>query len=233
MEKNIKTFEENILRCQLHKKTLEETLSISKKFGYESFDNFQMVIYSLVRRILELFDETINSFQRENINAAILCTRALGETTALLIYLSAKSKDSNGNKVSAEKLQTLVEKILMGHKTVEDLPNPVHVNDAIRLTNKKVKMFEELYGELSEYAHPNGIGLSHTLRNEDSFTKFNMRNENFNFKSTVETMTGIFLRVCLAQSVTVLNTEEMLGQQLYIEKLQKNNLNANKTQEPI
>lgn len=206
----IRSLKDNLERSEFHKNVLEETLQIAQKTGNKNLSTYQITIYTLIRRIIVLSDEAINCFQSKNWNAAMLCTRAIAETTALLLYLTQNSKDTEGNNVSEDKLQKLISKILIGNTMYEDMPNPIHVNDAIRVAKKKIELFESFYAQLSNFAHPNAQGLYSTLAKEDSFISVNF-NDSLSSESLSKIVAGPFLRVCLAQSVTVLHSEKMLA----------------------
>lgn len=122
---------------------------------------FKVICYreAILWRTEELSRCAYDMYRREEIVAGAILTRAVIETAAAVWYLMNLVQKQIDCGV-AENLDNKVMKLLMGDKTNDEMPMPVHVIDMVREADKSIPGIMSRYESLSEYAHPNWLGAS-------------------------------------------------------------------------
>lgn len=113
----------------------------------------------LIWRMAELSRGAMENLETENLSVAVILIRAAVETTAALWYLRAKLDDAVKNQSKGD-IDDFLMKLLMGSKTVPELPQAINVLTFVDRVNKDIDGFRERYDNLSEFAHPNWAGTS-------------------------------------------------------------------------
>jgi cation transport protein ChaC len=114
---------------------------------------------ALIWRMAELSRSALENLEKENLCAAVILIRAAVETTAGLWYLRTKLDDAVTNQSKGD-IDDFLMKLLMGSKTVPELPQAINVLTFVDRVNKGIEGFREQYDNLSEFAHPNWAGTS-------------------------------------------------------------------------
>ena len=90
---------------------------------------------------------------------AIIVTRAVFETTAVLYFLYNKLKDVIGKK-TLDDIDDVLMKFLFGGRTKVAPVESYNILTAINHTDKTFRSYRTAYDDLSEFAHPNWSGVS-------------------------------------------------------------------------
>lgn len=131
------------------------SLSMLSKVPYK----VMVIRESLLYRASELASTSCCQYEEGNLASAVILTRALAETVAVLNYLNLEAKEVISTKNITGFDKTLM-KILMGSRKYEDLPQAINIITVY----KKLDKLEEFSGAydsykcLCEYAHPNWCG---------------------------------------------------------------------------
>lgn len=111
-------------------------------------------------RVTDLLEQALALHkQGHGLGARILLRSAL-ETLVVLIYLNQQMTNVLDGKLSFFKFDTVTTKLVLGSKDDSTGIGAVHIMDVIRSSSKKYDFIEEMYGALSESAHPNYEGMS-------------------------------------------------------------------------
>ncbi|HEX7285673.1 MAG TPA: gamma-glutamylcyclotransferase [Candidatus Angelobacter sp.] len=113
----------------------------------------------LIWRMVELSRSALENLENENLSSAVTLIRAALETTAGLWYLRTKLHTAVTTK-SKDGVDDYLMKLLMGTRTIQELPQPMNVLNFVDRVNKDIEGFREQYDNLSEFAHPNWAGTS-------------------------------------------------------------------------
>jgi hypothetical protein len=118
------------------------------------------------------------------------------ETMALLTYLNLLMQKVAEGKLDFHAFCAKTTRLLLGSKNIEEMPDPVHILDALRDCDKRYPGLMKVYDELSESAHPNYDGLmgGYSKTNRDEYeSSFSNR---WMEKHGERTLAGI--RMCMA-----------------------------------
>lgn len=113
----------------------------------------------LIWRMAELSRSAAENLEKENLSVAITLIRAALETTAGLWYLKTKL-DHAVTIQSQGDIDEYLMKLIMGTKTVQEMPQAINVLTFVDRINKDIEGFRGQYDHLSEFAHPNWAGTS-------------------------------------------------------------------------
>ena len=142
------------LSSNLPKKIKATSLSDYSKLPFKAFSLRGVLIH----RITELSEVAIELFELKKIVPAIIMTRAVFETTAVLYWLYKSIKQVCATKEIGN-IDEFFMKSLFGSKNEERLPESYNILTAINHTDKDFQGYRNAYNSLSEFAHPNWSGL--------------------------------------------------------------------------
>lgn len=143
------------LASNLPKKIKAASLSLSSKLPFKAVSLREVLIH----RIAELSEVAVELFELKKIVPAIIMTRAVFETTAVLYWLYKSIKQVCATKELGN-IDEFFMKSLFGSKDEERLPESYNILTAINHTDKDSQGYRNAYNSLSEFAHPNWSGLS-------------------------------------------------------------------------
>jgi hypothetical protein len=129
---------------------------------------------ALIWRVAELASAALQTFDADQVAAAVVLTRAAVETNAALRYLDEKV----GIALEESKLGDLdacVMRLLSGTYRWDDFPDPIRVGKFVERVERRVPGFQDQYNRLSDYAHPNSAGttgLYSTIDRENILVNF-------------------------------------------------------------
>jgi hypothetical protein len=158
-EKEIKRLTE----CKSFLKKINERL-VNKvaayDLGYKAKLPFEAISFHelLLHRTADLSETAINLFELKKLVPAIIMTRAVYETTAILNSLGVKIEEVIRTK-NIENVGDFFMKSLFGGRIKEAPIESINILSAIDRITKRFKHIRESYDYLSEYAHPNWSGL--------------------------------------------------------------------------
>ena len=121
---------------------------------------------SLIWRMTELSEEALLCLERRRVVAGILLTRASLETTAALFFLASKIESAVSSKAVAD-IDDEMMKLVMGSRSIPELPEPFNVLKFVDSAEKKVQGFRRGYERLCEFAHPNWAGTTYFYSKPD------------------------------------------------------------------
>jgi len=128
------------------------------------------VIGSLAHRARDFGELSCELFERRKIVPAIVLTRALMETTALL-YLTQKKMAQALEADSIAELDEFLVKCMSGSRIDPTKPDSPNVLTVIQHLDKEAgcDRYADFYNSLCEFAHPNSLGTfySYTQYNPD------------------------------------------------------------------
>lgn len=110
-----------------------------------------------LHRAYELANTAYNCSLENNIVSAKTLTRALFETITVLGYLYYKIEAFNQDKNIIDFNKTLMN-ILLGSRFKDSEFTQINILTMVQLIDKKIPDYEENYGLLCEYSHPNFAG---------------------------------------------------------------------------
>jgi hypothetical protein len=163
---DVKSFLEQINRT-LPDKISAVTLSHNSKLPFKAFSLREVLIH----RVAELSETAVNLFESNKLVPAIIMTRAVFETTAVLYWLYERIKQATTTKELGD-IDEFLMKSLFGGRVSEAPVESYNVLKAIDHINKKFQFYKESYGTLSEFAHPNWSGLmgAYSKLDKEEFT---------------------------------------------------------------
>lgn len=138
--------------------TLPPSVDLFALSKYKSPGNAMMLRESLFWRAEELARNAVSAIEAGDLVAGALLSRAVMETTAALVYLHKLVETGIKGGVTAE-LNTKIVDFLTGSKVWEEMGDAVSVMKMIDVVNKLVPGFRGHYDTLSEFAHPNWLGV--------------------------------------------------------------------------
>jgi hypothetical protein len=129
---------------------------------------FKVMVYreSLAWRMAELARAAFEKFEQDKLAAGIVLTRSAVETSAALWYLRGKVEACVESGEVGD-IDEYLMKMTVGMATDPPLdettskrlmPRPVKVGKFLDAVEKDIEGFNQQYGYLSEYAHPNWAG---------------------------------------------------------------------------
>ena len=142
------------LSSNLPKEIEAASLSLYSKLPFKAFSLREVLIH----RITELSEVAVELFELKKIVPAIIMTRAVFETTAVLYWLYKSIKQVCATKELGN-IDEFFMKSLFGSKNEERLIESYNILTAINHTDKDFQGYRNAYNSLSEFAHPNWSGL--------------------------------------------------------------------------
>ncbi|SDP24499.1 hypothetical protein SAMN04487897_1552 [Paenibacillus sp. yr247] len=117
-----------------------------------------------------LFSGVIDSINNNNELVFAVTTRAHFEITGAVALFLRKLKSFYGGEIAYEELETLLRRLNLGMRAKGEIthaPDPINVMTMIdaadkeykKVTGDKTPIFRSVYDELSEFCHPNSLGL--------------------------------------------------------------------------
>jgi hypothetical protein len=160
-------FEQNLNNCK--QKLAELNSILPSEIDYRNISlkakiPFVVLGYrgALIHRVTELAGSSIDLFEKpKSAISAILLTRAVMETTAMLFVLHKRLNESLNMK-NTDDLKKYLDKNIFGWRTEanDDLPKMPNILGAIdQVDNYLDGKFRAAYEGLSEYCHPNCAGV--------------------------------------------------------------------------
>jgi hypothetical protein len=128
--------------------------------GVRSKAPFQLLTVreALIWRTEELARNACDALEREDFTVAALLTRSIAESAAMAWYLlEILEKRAT---YSPAQLNDKLMQMFAGSKTSAGAPEPINVKTFVQRLDRKIPGFEAAYNSLSEYAHPNWLGVS-------------------------------------------------------------------------
>jgi hypothetical protein len=113
---------------------------------------------ALIWRTEELARNACDALEKQDFATAGLLVRAIAESAALTWYLMEILQTRQ--RRTAQDLSILLVRILMGSKKWSDGPQAINILTCVDCVDKAVPGFRAAYDSLSEYAHPNWLGVS-------------------------------------------------------------------------
>ena len=113
---------------------------------------------ALFWRTEELARNACDALDKEDFAVAALLTRAIAESAAMVWYL-LEILEQRSNYSPGE-LNDKLMRMFGGSKQWSDAPQAINVLTFVQRMNKTIPGFEAGYASLSEYAHPNYVGVA-------------------------------------------------------------------------
>lgn len=129
--------------------------------GVRSKAPFQLISVreGLIWRTEELARSACDALEREDFTVAALLIRGIAESAAMTWYLLEILENRNGYTPS--ELNDKLMRMFAGSKNSwADGPEAISVLTFVERLNRKLPGFQAAYNSLSEYAHPNWLGVS-------------------------------------------------------------------------
>src|SRR5258708_7897975 len=147
-------------RAEALRSSLPEKIEIAA-LGVRSKAPFQLLSIreALIWRTEELARNACDALDREDFTVAALIIRSIAESAAMAWYLLDILED-RANRTPAQ-LNDVLMRMFAGSKNGwTDGPEAINVLTFVKRFDKKLPGFEGSYNSLSEYAHPNWMGVS-------------------------------------------------------------------------
>ncbi len=138
------------------KKTLDFR-SVSKKRAKTPV-NALLFLSGIEWRTEEFGRNACEAFDREDIVTAILLTRGVIENAAAAWELM-DLRCSRAAGMSDDEIREYTLRLLLGHKTNDEMPKAVNVLSMLDRAAKTIPNTRDNYERLSEFAHPNWSGV--------------------------------------------------------------------------
>jgi hypothetical protein len=134
------------------------------------------VIGSLAYRAKDLSELSCELFERKKIVPAVVLTRALMETTALL-YLTQKKIAQSLETEDITELDEFLIKCMSGNRINPSEPDSINIMTAIQHLDREAgcERYADFYNTLCEFSHPNSLGTF------SAYTKFNPEDYSLSF----------------------------------------------------
>lgn len=238
-------FEKNINKSRRYLKFIKKYLLIYPEIEHYE-NNFIPIIHRLlVYRIYEIGQSAYNSLNEKKWLSSALLTRAAGETMSILYIFNKKIKDVYQNKDIDINLEEFAGKIFLSSRyNVSEKDEPflkaTNIITYIEKVNKDIKFFKDSYELLSEYCHPNSLGLITSeyrrsfitklklIISPDKLRKFQVKSENL-----VSLIAPVFLRISLSNCVLLSIENEFMLINIFPDKKDKFKSNLNYTRKLI
>jgi hypothetical protein len=136
--------------------------------GVRSRAPYQLLVIreALIWRTEELARNACEAMEKEDFAVAALLARAVAESAAMTWYLVKVLEERAGytpDQLSDKLMQLLVGMKRKKDKAMEsdadDLPEAINVATFVKQVNRELPGFDEAYNLLSEFAHPNWLGV--------------------------------------------------------------------------
>ncbi len=111
----------------------------------------------LIHRVSPLASAAVDLFELDQVIPAVVLTRAVVETVAVLYSLHERLERFTDDKNSSE-LDDFLYRCLLGSRNQPDLPDPINILTFVDRVEKTIPEFRSVYDSLCEYTHPNWAG---------------------------------------------------------------------------
>jgi hypothetical protein len=136
--------------------------------GVRSKAPYQLLVIreALIWRTAELARNACGAIEKEDFAVAALLARAIAESAAMTWYLVKVLEERAG--YTPDQLNDKLMQLLVGMKRkkdkatepdADDLPEAINVATFVKHVNRELPGFDEAYNLLSEFAHPNWLGV--------------------------------------------------------------------------
>lgn len=112
----------------------------------------------LIHRMTELANSAVELFEKRQVVAGIVLTRAVVETVAVTFALHKALKNFRQDR-SSEKLDSFLVQTLMGSRWPDWDHRSTNILTLVQHVEREIPGFEASYNGLSEVAHPNWSGV--------------------------------------------------------------------------
>jgi hypothetical protein len=112
----------------------------------------------LIHRVSSLASSAIDLFERDQIIPAIILTRSIMETVALIYALHERLTNFLNDNEKLE-LDSFLMRCLFGFHDDPQFPKSIDVLTFVNAVEKTIPRFRKMYDIISEYAYPNYSGL--------------------------------------------------------------------------
>jgi hypothetical protein len=130
------------------------SLTLNSKIPFKSLSIRELLIH----RVASLATATIDLFEGNQIIPAVVLTRAVIETVAIIYCLHERLQQFLNDKDDSG-LDAFLMSCLLGFRNEPGFPKSINVLTFIDHVTKTIPEFRQSYDILSEYAHPNYSGL--------------------------------------------------------------------------
>lgn len=111
-------------------------------------------------RVTDLFSQAVFLVENKFILGAITILRSSLETLGLLIYLNLKIQNLIESSIDFKNFESIIDRLLLGSKSNIDQNIAVNVITILeKHSEKRYPGTWDMYQRLSEFAHPNSMGL--------------------------------------------------------------------------
>lgn len=128
-------------------------LSMESKLPFKALTLKELLLH----RVSVLATSAVELFEQERAIPAVVLTRSIVETLAVLYALHERLISFLKTKNISD-LDNFLMQSLMGARNQPDLPNPINILTLIDRVEKTVPGFRSVYDNLCEYTHPNWAG---------------------------------------------------------------------------
>jgi hypothetical protein len=144
----------DILAGSLPDRISIDSLTLKSKIPFKALALRELLLH----RVSSLATATVDLFEHDKVVPALVLTRAIFETVAVLFSLHRRLhlflKDRNTSE-----LDDFLMRCLVGSSVGSGLPPPIDISLLIDYVNDAVPEFRATYERLSEYSHPTWSGL--------------------------------------------------------------------------
>ncbi|MGO9019647.1 MAG: hypothetical protein ACLQVJ_14995 [Syntrophobacteraceae bacterium] len=137
-------------------------------FGYNCLRFIQLLLF----RSRSLIEGNIDALSNYNMLCSLTCVMAHFETTGSMAYLLRRLDSYYSGNIDFDAVDNYLFRLSLGAKVIEmkEVPEPINVMSMIDSVDYHIKyllqdaenekMFRSLYDDLSEFCHPNFLGIS-------------------------------------------------------------------------
>ena len=133
---------------------------------------------ALIWRLTELSRYACDALENRDAVAGTTLTRSVFESTSILWKLCKILE--NRHTIESEKFNDDIDKILLGSRVIEEMPQSINVKTFIEFFGRTFPKASTVYDRLSEVSHPNWAGtygLYSTTDREKFATRFGKKSE--------------------------------------------------------
>jgi len=133
---------------------------------------------ALIWRLTELSQYACDALEKRDAVAGTTLTRSVFES-ALVLWRLSKILE-NRHAIEAEKFNDDIDKILLGSRTIEVMPQSINVKTFVEFFGRTFPKASTIYDRLSEVSHPNWAGahgMYSTTDREKFVTRFGKKSE--------------------------------------------------------
>jgi hypothetical protein len=128
---------------------------------------------ALIWRTEELARNACDALEKGDFTVAALLTRSIAESAAMTWYLLEVLEKKRAG-YTPEQLNDKLMRMFAGSKNWTNAPVAINVKTYVERLDRKLPGFEKAYDSLSEYAHPNWLGVSglYSKIDRENFTTY-------------------------------------------------------------